>query len=106
MLTEYIGSGTTVEAAIDAAYELDDDAQFASAMARLARLRDAAVAALRSLHGFNVVHADLEGRNMVLCGEQVGLVDFGSARIVQGELRKLRWGRETDMNQLESVFPE
>lgn len=85
ILTEFIGTGTTVEAVIDAAYEQPEDAEFSRAVEKIAVLEESALLGVRSFHVERVVHLDLAARNMIVDRDQVVLVDFGCTQM------GLRW---------------
>lgn len=104
MLTEYIGSGITIDALVDLANDIDDDADFARAEERLAILQASAKLAVHSLHKLQVVHADLAGRNMVVNEDHVVLVDFGCAKVAGAEKGSFGAWKDQDMVRLESVF--
>lgn len=104
MLTEYIGSGVTVDTLVDAAYELEDNDQYERAEKRLAVLKASARLAVQSIHILHVVHADLAGRNMVVDEDQVVLVDFGCAKVGCADLTVFDSGEAQDLLRLQSVF--
>lgn len=105
MLTEYIGSGTTVEQIIEDADEIEDDGAYERVVNRLAMLQDSAVRAVQSLHALKVVHADIAGRNMVVTEEdQVVLVDFGRSVVVKDNLCRFRARRDEDLALLRKAF--
>lgn len=104
MLTEYIGSGVTIDALVDTANKLVDEDEFARSEKHLSHLEASAKLAVHSLHKLQVVHADLAGRNMVVNDDQVVLVDFGCSTVGYKELVLFNSGKGQDMLRLESVF--
>lgn len=94
MLTEYIGCGTTVAEMVH---------QGASRQT-LEELHESASEALDCLHRRGVVHSDIAGRNMLVCGNRVVLVDFGQAWVLKGEQGRFRMRREDDLVMLRRVF--
>lgn len=104
MLTEYIGSGSTVEDTLDAANDILDEDEFQAELVRVAKMEESAMLAVRSLHALRVVHGDLEGRNMLLMGDQVVLVDFESATVMGADLCTFNSWRERDLRRVERVF--
>lgn len=104
MLIEYIGSGVTVDALVDAANELEDEDEFQCAKTQLATLKASAKLAVQKIHSRHIVHADLSGRNMVVHEDQVVLVDFGCAKVGCTDLAVFNSGKEQDRLRLESVF--
>lgn len=108
MLTEFIGSGATVEDVIADTSEIEDEtdhAELARATGRLAKLQESAVAALESLHRLKVAHADVAGRNMLVSADdQVVLVDFGYSLLLAGDLARFRARRDDDLARMKKAF--
>lgn len=102
MLTEYIGSGVTVDTLVDAACKIDHEHEREEGGLEI--LKASAKLAVQSMHKMRVVHADLAGRNMVVHGDQVVLVDFGCAKVGLAELALFNSYKEQDLLLLESLF--
>lgn len=101
MLSEYIGSRTTVAHIIDDYYEYDDE----RIKVRLTHLQESVMRALHSLHNLKVVHVDVAGRNMVVDDQdQIVLVDFEHAMVLKENLLRFKSRRDEDLKKLEEVF--
>lgn len=102
LITEFIGSGITIEAFIDDIEEIDELAE-----AELADLRPGATAALQALHERGVVHCNLKGSNMVLDDdERTVIIDFECSRVLKGDLAQLRIAKKKDEGAFKAVFDD
>lgn len=100
LLTEFIGSGITIEDYIDNIAEDDELAE-----AELADLRPGATAALQALHERGVVHCNLKGSNMVLDDdERIVIIDFECARVLKRDSARFRIAKEKDEGAFKAVF--
>lgn len=101
LITELVSPSTTVaELMYDAHYRFGTTD--AEELAQLARLYESGVAAVEAMHACRVIHNDLAGRNLVLCGEGDGerlvLVDFDCAMVFA--LGDRRWESRVRMDRV------
>lgn len=106
LLTEYIGDGTTVQNLVDAAHNIDDLAELHNAYARMAMLKESAKRAVQSMHHFRVVHSDVSGKNMLIDGDHVVMVDFGFAVTTRQDLSSFVRARIYDLAYVDGSFGE
>lgn len=104
MIIEYIGYGDTISQIVEVARGLTEQDEIDRVNSKLAVLKASAKKALESIHHYKVAHGDVAGRNMIVQGDDVVIVDFGYSMVLKDNPEKFESRRDNDMLHLDKAF--
>lgn len=104
LIMEYIGVGNTIAQLIDAALDLQEQDEIDQVKYKLQVLKASAEVGLEKIHQHKVVHGDVAGRNMIILGNSVVLVDFGFSTVLKDDLEAFEGHRHRDIRHLNRAF--
>lgn len=104
LLMEYIDPGTTLDDLLEDIRLAEYEEDYEEAVKRLARARPGAEKALQALHDRCVSHNDAFGRNMIVSGTDVVIVDFDVAIVFAEEPERCKRRQWENWAILGSIF--